>query len=114
MAIGAVRELAGSADERLVLRARAGDADAFEALVATRVDRCYRLAWTILGNDEDAADATQEGFVAAWRQLPRLRDIAAFDGWLNRIVPTRRACRGGTASGCARCRPSGTPTVQLR
>ncbi len=86
MAIGAVGELAGSADERLVQRARAGDAPAFETLVATRVDRCYRLAWTILGNDEDAADATQEGFVAAWRQLPRLRDVAAFDGWLNRIV----------------------------
>jgi RNA polymerase sigma-70 factor (ECF subfamily) len=68
------------------MRARAGDAGAFESLVATRVDRCYRLAWTILGNAEDAADATQDGFVAAWRQLPRLRDVAAFDGWLNRIV----------------------------
>jgi RNA polymerase sigma-70 factor (ECF subfamily) len=86
LAVGAVRELAGDADERLVLRARAGDAQAFETLVATRVDRCYRLAWTILGNDEDAADATQDGFVSAWRQLPRLRDVAAFDGWLNRIV----------------------------
>ena len=86
MAVGVVQELAGSADERLVMRARAGDANAFESLVATRVDRCYRLAWTILGNAEDAADATQDGFVAAWRQLPRLRDVAAFDGWLNRIV----------------------------
>ena len=86
MAVGVVQELAGDADERLVMRARAGEAAAFETLVATRVDRCYRLAWTILGNDEDAADATQDGFVAAWRQLPRLRDVAAFDGWLNRIV----------------------------
>ena len=59
---------------------------AFDALVATRIDRCYRLAWSILANDADAADATQEAFVAAWRELPRLRDPAAFDGWLNRIV----------------------------
>ena len=86
MAVGTVQDLAGGAEARLVLRARAGDAAAFDMLVATRVDRCYRLAWTILGNAEDAADATQEGFVAAWRELPRLRDVAAFDGWLNRIV----------------------------
>jgi DNA-directed RNA polymerase specialized sigma24 family protein len=37
-------------------------------------------------NGADAADATQDGLVAAWRQLPRLREPAAFDGWLNRIV----------------------------
>ena len=51
-----------------------------------RIDRCYRLAWSILANDADAADATQDALVSAWRQLPRLRDPAAFDGWLNRIV----------------------------
>jgi RNA polymerase sigma-70 factor (ECF subfamily) len=86
VAVRALEGVAGGADERLILRARAGDATAFDTLVGTRVDRCYRLAWTILRNDEDAADATQEGFVAAWRELPRLRDLAAFDGWLNRIV----------------------------
>ncbi len=86
MAVGTVPRLADGAEERLILRARGGDATAFDMLVATRVDRCYRLAWTILGNAEDAADATQEGFVAAWRELPRLRDLQAFDGWLNRIV----------------------------
>ena len=86
MAVGTVPSVAEGAEERLILRARAGDAAAFDMLVATRVDRCYRLAWTILANAEDAADATQEGFVAAWRELPRLRDLKAFDGWLNRIV----------------------------
>ena len=75
-----------STDEALVRRARQGDAAAFDALVASRLDRCYRLAWAIVLNDADAADATQEGFLAAWRQLSRLRDPAAFDGWLNRIV----------------------------
>ena len=77
---------ATSADEALVRRARRGDAAAFEVLVDTRIDRCYRIAWSILSNDADAADATQDALVAAWRQLPRLRDPAAFDGWLNRIV----------------------------
>jgi RNA polymerase sigma-70 factor (ECF subfamily) len=77
---------ATSADDVLVRRARTGDAAAFGVLVDTRIDRCYRLAWSILSNDADAADATQDAFLAAWRQLPRLRDAAAFDGWLNRIV----------------------------
>jgi RNA polymerase sigma-70 factor (ECF subfamily) len=77
---------ATSPDDALVRRARRGDAAAFAALVDTRIDRCYRLAWSILSNDADAADATQDALVAAWRQLPRLRDPASFDGWLNRIV----------------------------
>lgn len=84
--IAGARHAAVSEDETLVDRARRGDAVAFDALVASRIGRCYRLAWSILLNDADAADATQDAFVAAWRQLPRLRDPSAFDGWLNRIV----------------------------
>jgi RNA polymerase sigma-70 factor, ECF subfamily len=75
-----------SVDDALVRRARTGDAAAFEILVDSRIDRCYRLAWSILSNEADAADATQDALVSAWRQLPRLRDPASFDGWLNRIV----------------------------
>ncbi len=85
-ALTTAAKAAVSADDALVRRARTGDAAAFETLVDTRIDRCYRLAWSILANDSDAADATQDALVAAWRQLPRLRDTAAFDGWLNRIV----------------------------
>ena len=84
--IAAAGRVGASRDDALVRRAAMGDATAFEALVATRLDRCYRLALSILGNASDAADATQDGFVSAWRQLPRLRDPSAFDGWLNRIV----------------------------
>ncbi|HLO36644.1 MAG TPA: sigma factor, partial [Candidatus Deferrimicrobium sp.] len=75
-----------ASDEVLVRRAGSGDVAAFDALLASRLDRCYRLAWSILANEADAADATQDAFVAAWRQLPRLHDPAAFDAWLNRIV----------------------------
>jgi len=82
----ATERLRTSTDDALVRRAAHGDAAAFDALVATRLDRCYRLAWSILSNDADALDATQDALVAAWRQLPRLRDPAAFDGWLNRVV----------------------------
>jgi RNA polymerase sigma-70 factor (ECF subfamily) len=77
---------ATSADDALVRSARTGDTAAFEVLVDRRIDRCYRLACSILSNEADAADATQDALVSAWRQLPRLRDPASFDGWLNRIV----------------------------
>jgi len=83
--VAAARDQA-SDDAALIGRAARGDVAAFDLLVASRLDRCYRLAWAILEHDADAADATQEAFLAAWRQLPRLRDAAAFDGWLNRIV----------------------------
>jgi RNA polymerase sigma-70 factor (ECF subfamily) len=85
-AVTTAANAATSGDHALVRRARTGDAAAFEALVDARIDRCYRLAWSILANDADAADATQDALVSAWRQLPRLRDPASFDGWLNRIV----------------------------
>lgn len=85
-AVTRAADRATSADDALVRRARTGDATAFELLVDSRIDRCYRLAWSILANDADAADATQDALVSAWRQLPRLRDAASFDGWLNRIV----------------------------
>jgi RNA polymerase sigma-70 factor (ECF subfamily) len=85
-AVTTATNAATSVDDALVRRARSGDAAAFGVLIDTRIDRCYRLAFSILSNDADAADATQDGLVSAWRQLPRLRDTAAFDGWLNRIV----------------------------
>jgi RNA polymerase sigma-70 factor, ECF subfamily len=85
-AVTTATNAAMSVDDALVRRARSGDAAAFGVLVDTRIDRCYRLAFSILSNDADAADATQDALVSAWRQLPRLRDSAAFDGWLNRIV----------------------------
>jgi RNA polymerase sigma-70 factor, ECF subfamily len=85
-AVTTAANAATSGDDALVRRARTGDAAAFEALVDARIDRCYRLAWSILANDADAADATQDALVSAWRQLPRLRDPGSFDGWLNRIV----------------------------
>jgi RNA polymerase sigma-70 factor, ECF subfamily len=75
----------------LVRRAAGGDETAFELVVATRLDRSFRTARAILGNDADARDAVQEAFVSAWRELGKLRDPANFDAWLQRIVVN--ACR---------------------
>jgi RNA polymerase sigma-70 factor (ECF subfamily) len=73
-------------EESLVARAAAGDRDAFAALIAPRVDRVLRTARAILRNEPEAHDAAQDAFVAAWVNLPRLRDLSRFDAWLNRLL----------------------------
>ena len=79
-------------DEKgLILRAQAGDADAFTRLIERRQDALYRTAWAILREEADARDGLQEACVSAWRELPRLRDAERFDAWLTRIVVNR--CR---------------------
>ena len=72
-------------DRSLVERARDGDRDAFEELVRSRMDAVYRLSLAIVGSEADARDTAQDAFVAAWRQLPRLREIERFDAWFGRI-----------------------------
>jgi RNA polymerase sigma-70 factor (ECF subfamily) len=80
-----------SADADVVRRAARGDVRAFERIVAVQSDRAFRTARAILGNDADARDATQDAFVSAWRELPRLRDPGSFEPWLRRILVN--ACR---------------------
>ena len=84
----------------LVRRAARGDALAFERLVSIPADRAFRIARAILGNDSDASDATQDAFVSAWRELPRLSDPESFDAWLRWIIVNacRAQLRGGSAS----------------
>lgn len=69
-----------------VLRAMRGDHDAYAALVGAASTRLYALACLILRDSDRAEDATQEAFVRAWREIPRLRDADRFDAWLRRLV----------------------------
>lgn len=57
-------------------------------LVEQHVTETYRVAAAIVGS-ADAPDVTQETFVAAWQELPRLRDGGAFAAWLRRICVNR-------------------------
>jgi RNA polymerase sigma-70 factor (ECF subfamily) len=73
-------------EQMLVRRARDGDRHAFDRLVAARLPQTYRLAKAITGHAGDAEDVTQEAFLQAWRNLPRLREPARFDAWFGRIL----------------------------
>lgn len=78
-------------DRELLLRARAGDVEAFESIVLAKAEPLFRTAYAILGNEADARDAAQETLVNAWHRLGQLRDIDRFDAWLGRALIN--ACR---------------------
>jgi len=71
--VNAWRQPIGTLDPSIVERARRGDLEAFESIVADRIGAVYRLTLAIVGNEADAADATQETFLIA---ANRLGDIA--------------------------------------
>jgi len=73
-------------DEQLVERALAGDGDAFGEVVRRWERKIYALAYGILGSVEDARDASQETFIAAYRNLQGFRGEAKVSSWLHRIA----------------------------
>lgn len=72
-------------EERWIRRARGGDVDAFNQLVDCYQAVAYTVALRFLRQREDAADATQEAFLSAYRALSTFRG-GSFKGWLLRIV----------------------------
>lgn len=72
--------------EETVLAARAGNVEAFGRLVEADGTAVYRLCYSVLRSHADAEDAAQETFIRAWRELPKLREVAAWQGWLRRIA----------------------------
>ena len=72
-------------DDRPV-RARRGDARAYESLVQEHQAIAFRTAYLITGSAADAEEAAQEGFVRAWLALRRFRPGAEFRPWLLAIV----------------------------
>lgn len=75
-----------AAERALILRARAGDAGAFDQLMILRQRQVLNTAWRLLGQVEDAKDAAQEVFLRLYRSLSRIdaeRDLRA---WLYRVT----------------------------
>ena len=62
---------------------------AFAELVSRFEERAFAWALHVLGDPEEARDACQDGFVAAWLKLRTLRDAAAFTVWLKRLIATQ-------------------------
>src|SRR5688572_27670112 len=73
-------------DEQLVELAVTGDADAFGEIVRRWERKIFALCFGMLGREDDAGDAAQEAFVAAYRNLKNFRGEAKVSSWLHRIA----------------------------
>jgi len=81
-----VSDAHGLGDAELLAAHVAGDPAAFGELVARHRDRLWAVALRTCGHRETAADALQEGLVAAFRRAGSFRGDAAVTTWLHRIV----------------------------
>lgn len=73
-------------NERAIGTASADRAAAFSDLAERHLADSYRLASLILGDRDEAEDATHDAFVAAWKSWGSLRDPARFEAWFGRIL----------------------------
>jgi RNA polymerase sigma-70 factor (ECF subfamily) len=70
----------------LVSRARAGDEIAFERIMLATEQRVVSIAWRMLGDRDDAREATQEVYLRVFKYLKRFRAGEDFRAWLYRIT----------------------------
>lgn len=73
-------------DRDLIVKARRGDVEAFNLLVSRWEKRVFNYLLRLLANREDALDVSQDVFLKAYQNLPKLGDADKFAGWLFRIA----------------------------
>jgi RNA polymerase sigma-70 factor (ECF subfamily) len=77
-------------DTELLAAAKAGDEDAYAALVTAHRAALHAHCYRMLGSVGDAEDALQEALLRAWRGLPRFEGRSSLRTWLYTI--TTNAC----------------------
>jgi RNA polymerase sigma-70 factor (ECF subfamily) len=97
------RSLADLPDDRLVELIRERNAVAFEALMRRYNRRLFRVARSVLRDDDAAQDAVQETYLRAFSKLDSYRPIGKFGAWITRVAVNealmlRRRLRGDTVS----------------
>lgn len=73
-------------DKDLVQAAQKGDMAAFEELVARHRDKIYARAFSMLRNEDEATDLSQEAWVKGWQRLVQFQGDSSFATWMTRIV----------------------------
>ena len=73
-------------DGAIIVRAQAGDRQAFETLLCRYESMVYRTALRLLGNSEDAKDCAQEVFLSLYQHLGRIHVDRPLAPWLYRVT----------------------------
>lgn len=74
------------ADDVLVRRAQKGSMEAFEELVSRHRDKIFARAFSMMRNEDDAIDLSQEAWVKGWQRLKQFQGESSFVTWMTRIV----------------------------
>jgi RNA polymerase sigma-70 factor (ECF subfamily) len=80
------RASTASDDQHLVRAAQQGDMQAYEELVARHRDKIYARAYSMMRNEDDAVDLSQEAWVKGWQRLKQFQGESSFATWMTRIV----------------------------
>ena len=75
-----------ASDQELVGWAKRGDMAAFEELVARHRDKIYARAFSMMRNEDEALDLSQEAWVKSWQRLKQFQGDSSFGTWMTRIV----------------------------
>jgi RNA polymerase sigma-70 factor, ECF subfamily len=81
-----VNDHSSTDDRALVRAAQQGDMAAFEELVARHRDKIYARAYSMMRNEEEAIDLSQEAWVKGWQRLRQFQGESSFGTWMTRIV----------------------------
>ncbi len=73
-------------DAAVVAQVLGGDRDAYRALVERHSRAVFRLAYRMMGNEQDAEDVVQETFLKAYRSLKNFEERSTFSTWLYRVT----------------------------
>ena len=73
-------------DVALFKAAQRGDMPAFEELVGRHRDKIYARAFSMVRNEDEAVDLSQEAWVKGWQRLKQFQGEASFATWMTRIV----------------------------
>ena len=79
-------DYSSASDEVLVQLGQKSDLAAFEELVARHRDKIYARAFSMMRNEEEALDLSQEAWVKSWQRLNQFQGQSSFGTWLTRIV----------------------------
>ena len=74
------------AEVDLVRLAQKGGLTAFEELVARHRDKIYARAYSMMRNEDEALDLSQDAWIKGWRRLVQFQGDSSFVTWMTRIV----------------------------
>ena len=80
-------------DEAIIAKVRDGDLNKYELIMRRYNQRLFRIARSILRNDEEARDAIQESYITSFTRLDQFKGPQGFGAWLSRITTNQALMR---------------------